>query len=129
MWHQEAIDNAMELLIRANKAAILSEALAFFGTSKRRAEVYLAADGNKTVSAIAESLRMKGPNVTRDLSLLKDFGLIEVNRMEGSSIVYKKRRIDRIIGLSSELRKKFELSAQRGESPEQLGEKDLGPHT
>ncbi len=108
-WHQEAIDASMEMLIRANKKEILAEILGFFGNSKRRAQVYLAVDGERGVAAIATLLAMKGPNVSAELTLLKEFGLIEVKSASGSAVVYKKRKIDRILGLSRELQRIFKL--------------------
>src|SRR5437867_1699066 len=108
-WHQEAIDASMEMLIRANKKQILTEILGFFGNSKRRAQVYLAVDGERSVAAIAGLLTMKGPNVSSELTLLKDFGLIEVKSVSGPAIVYKKRKIDRILGVGRELEQIFRL--------------------
>ncbi len=108
-WHQEAIDASMEMLIRANRKQILAEILEFFGTSKRRAQVYLAVDGEHSVNAIADLLQMKHQNVSRDLMQLKDFGLIEIKSVSGGTIVYRKRKIDRVVGLSRELERKFQL--------------------
>lgn len=128
-WHQEAIDSSMELLIRANKEPILAEILSFFGDSKRRAEVYLAVDGTKSVAEIADLLRMKQPNVSRELSILKDLGLIEVGPSTETTIVYKKRRIDRILGLSKELQRVFDLrervDAAAGPTPQ--NDTGIGP--
>jgi DNA-binding transcriptional ArsR family regulator len=125
-WHQEAIDSSMELLIRANKAPILAEILSFFGNSRRRAEVYLAVDGDLSVSDIATELQMKPPNVSTELTLLNDFGLIETGKLDGPTIIYKKRRIDRILGLTKELRKKFELQVSAGERAEPSAEEGTG---
>jgi len=125
-WHQEAIDSAMEHLIRGNKGPILAEIMSFFGTSKRRAEVYLAVDGEKTVSEIARQLGMKGPNVSTDVSLLKDYGLIQVKGVSGSGVVYKKHRIGKIVGLSKELERKFALRAPAGEKAEAAQEESAG---
>ena len=109
-WHQEAIDSSMELLIKANRDAILSEIMKFFGRSKRRAEVFLAVDGKRTVEDIAELLSMKGPNVSRELTKLKEEGMIEIKRITKEGYyVYKKRRVDKILGISQKLRRKFNI--------------------
>lgn len=125
-WHQEAIDSSMELLIRANKGPILNEILSFFGDSKRRAEVYVTVDGEKNVSDIANQIQMKSQNVSTELTLLKDFGLIEIGKLTGPTIIYKKRRIDRILGLTRELRRKFELNVRAGEKAEPTAEEGTG---
>jgi len=99
----------MEMLIRANKKEILTGILEFFGSSKRRAQVYLAVDGERSVAAIAALLKMKGPNVSAELTRLKEFGLIEVKSVSGLSMIYKKRKLDRILGISRELERIFKL--------------------
>lgn len=109
-WHQEAIDSSMELLIKANKDAILAEILNFFGRSERRAQVFLAVDGRRTVEGITQLLDMKQPNVSRELAKLKEEGLIEIKRIKKEGYVYKKRRVDRILGISRILKKKFGIA-------------------
>ena len=108
-WHQEAIDSSMELLIKANGVQILEEIMSFFQKSKRRAEVYLAVNGKRTVSDIVQFLEMKAPNVSRELSKLKDEGLVEIKEIPSSGYVYKKRKVDRILKISKKLRKSFEI--------------------
>jgi len=108
-WHQEAIDSSMELLIKANRDAILSEIMAFFGKSGRRAQVFLAVDGRRTVEDITQMLDMKKPNVSSQLARLMDEGLVEIKRITRRGRVYKKRRVDRILGISRKVRRKFEI--------------------
>ena len=108
-WHQEAIDSSMELLIKANRDAILSEIMAFFGKSRRRAQVILAVDGRRTVKDITQMLDMKKQNVSSQLVRLKDEGLVEIKRITRRGRVYKKRRVDRILGISRMVRRKFEI--------------------
>ena len=109
-WHQEAIDSSMELLIKANRDTILAEIMNFFGRSKRRAQVFLAVDGKRTVEDIVQLLDMKSPNVSRELTKLKKEGLVEIKRITREGYyVYKKRRVDRILGISRTLRKRFEI--------------------
>jgi len=109
-WHQEAIDSSMELLIKANRESILSEIMKFFGRSKRRAEVYLLVDGKRTVEDITELLGMQKPNVSAEISKMKEEGLVEIKKVtEQGFYVYRKRRVDRILGISRRLRKKFKI--------------------
>lgn len=110
-WHQEAIDSSMELLLKANRDAILAEIMSFFGRSKRRAKVFLAVDGKKTVEDITKLLALQKPNVSAELTRLKNEGLIEIKRITSKGYyIYKKRRVDRILGISKKLKQKFELN-------------------
>ena len=110
-WHQEAIDSSMELLLKANRDAILAEILSFFGRSKRRAQIFLAVDGKRTVEDITKLLALQKPNVSAELTRLKNEGLIEIRKITSEGYyIYKKRRVDRILGISKILRQKFELN-------------------
>lgn len=106
-WHQEAIDSSMELLIKANRNAILAEIMSFFGRSKRRAQVFIAVDGKRTVEDITQLLNMKKPNVSSELTRLKEEGLIEIKKITKEGYIYKKRRVDKILGISRMLKNKF----------------------
>ena len=108
-WHQEAIDSSMELLIKAHRQQIEEEIMRFFGKSKRRAEIYLKCDGKNTVSDIANQLQMKIPNVSRELTKLKQEGLIKVKRITDKGYIYEKTKIDRILKISKKLKQKFNL--------------------
>lgn len=109
-WHQESMDSSMDLLLKANKEAIFGEVEAFFKKAKRRGEVYLAVDGKRTVDEIAQSLNMKAPNVSRDLTKCAEEGLIErLPRPDSSGYVWKKKRIDTVLRISQFVRHKFGL--------------------
>lgn len=108
-WHQEAIDSSMELLIKANRETILSEIMEFFGKSRRRAQVFLAVNSTRTVQKIAALLSMKLPNVSIELTKLKEEGLVEIKEITADGYIYKKRRVDKILGISRKLRKKFNI--------------------
>ncbi|MBU7036697.1 MAG: MarR family transcriptional regulator [Theionarchaea archaeon] len=110
-WHLEAIDCSMELLTKANKDNILAEIMSFFGKSKRKAEVFLAVNEKRTVDDITELLQMKESNVSRELTSLKNEGLIELWKLtsEGHRI-YRKRKVDRILGISRILKQEFGIN-------------------
>jgi DNA-binding transcriptional ArsR family regulator len=108
-WRQESMDSSMDLLLKANKERIIDEIAQFFGSSKRRAQVYLAADGNKSVGEIAQALNMKLPNVSTDLSKCAEEGLIERIPSSKGGFTYKKKRIDRVLHIGKFLEKKFNL--------------------
>jgi len=109
-WHQESIDGSMELLIKANRDAILPEIMKFFGRSRRRAEIFLAVNGKRAVREIAEILGMKESNVSRELAKLKREGLIEIKRITSEGYyIYCKGRVNRILRISQKLKEKFEV--------------------
>ena len=100
----ESMDNFLPWLIRPQAKAILEEMKPFFVKRISAAKVYLEVDGEKTVSAIGQKLTMKVPNVSREITVLREMGLIEP-KSTGNSTVYRKTKIDKIIGLSRELAK------------------------
>jgi DNA-binding transcriptional ArsR family regulator len=109
-WRQESMDGSMDLLLKANREAIMADIEDFFGNSKRRAQVYLAVDGERSVGEIAQLLNMKMPNVSSDLSKCAEEGLIErIPDPSKGGFVWKKKRIDKVLHFSGYLRKKFGL--------------------
>ena len=70
------------------------------GKSKRRADVYLATDGIKTASLIAQQLGMKRPNVSVDQNLLLKAGIIQPHVKWGKGFIYRKSSIHEIIGFA-----------------------------
>lgn len=109
-WRQESIDGSMDLLLKANREAIIAEIGNFFGNSKRRAQVYLAVDGDRSVGEITQLLNIKMPNVSTDLSKCADEGLIErIPAPSKGGFVWKKKRIDKVLHISEYLRKEFDL--------------------
>lgn len=78
---------------------LLEKVLVFFRGSKRRVQVYLAADGERSVSEIAEHLGMKRQNVGSVLKSLARKNLLEMNPSGGRDL-WCKSAIDRSIGIS-----------------------------
>ena len=79
------IENKVDSLEQTNAFALRADAHIHSKTVKqifkrglRRAQVYLAANGQRSVQEIATSLRMKNPNVSRELEVLKIEGLLEI---------------------------------------------------
>ncbi len=103
----KSIDNFQAFQLRAQKESVLSEIMDFFGNSKRKAEVFLEVNGEKSVSEIASNLDMKVPNVSKILSELE--GLIELKETLDNKKIFKKRKQTKIIGLSSKIKSKFEI--------------------
>jgi DNA-binding MarR family transcriptional regulator len=80
-----------------------------FGKSRRRVQVYLAANGHRSVQDIADLLGMNQPGVSRELRRLKQEGLIEVIEKEGGRTYWAKKPIDRTIRISQWLMKEHQL--------------------
>lgn len=114
-WHQETIDKNIELLTRAHRKEILEEIMNFFGNVPRkkkainRARIYLAIDGNRTVSDLANYLNLAISYISQEITKLKGMSLIEVKRVSKEGIVYKKTRANSILRISVKLRKDFGL--------------------
>ena len=98
----ESIDNFMPWLVRPNSKQLKEELLNFFKKKKRTAKVYLSIDGIKNVIQIAKDTAIAQPNVSNEISLLLNKGLIEPI-INGGNTVYKKNKIDKVLNLSNEL--------------------------
>jgi DNA-binding MarR family transcriptional regulator len=109
-WHQEAIDSSMELLIKAHGEQIEKEIMEFFGGSKRRAEIYLECDGKNSVTTIANKLQMKQPNVSTEVTKLKEEGLIKIKKTTDEGYIYQKTKVDKILRISKKLKEKFGIA-------------------
>jgi DNA-binding transcriptional ArsR family regulator len=94
---------------QADRGKACEEWLRSFGRSKQRARVYLALDGHRSVRDVAAHLGMKPQNVTRELSALKEMGLVEIAESRGNEMRYRKRFFDPVVGLSSTLAERFDL--------------------
>ena len=82
-----------------------------FRRGKRRAQVYLAADGTRGVVEIAKHLGMKAPNVSPELHILKEEGLLELVDARGRRDIWAKKAIDRTLRISRYLCEEYNLTA------------------
>lgn len=108
-WKVEGIDKSIDLLVRANRKGIIDDLMEFFGKSRERVNVFLSIDGKKTVEQIAKDLGMKGPNVSRRITELRDEGLINIKKTTRQGFIYEKTEKVRVLGLEKKLRKKFAI--------------------
>ena len=98
----KSMDNFMFWLIRPQAKEIRKEILLSLQKKGAVIKVFLEIDGEKTVSNIAKELRMKPTNVSREITKLTNMGLVEQESV-GSTTIYQKTKIDKIIGLTKEL--------------------------
>ena len=97
----------MELLVKAHRKEIEPEIMKLL--KGRRAEIYLKCDGTKTVTIIANELNMKTPNVSRELTTLKNRGLIKIRDITNEGYIYERTKIDKILGISRKLGKSLNI--------------------
>src|ERR1019366_5610457 len=74
----DSIDETNAFALRAEANKHQETVKKIFKRGKRRGQVYLAADGTRGVVEIADHLKMKTPNVSPQLRILKEEGLLEL---------------------------------------------------
>ncbi len=60
----------------------------FMGSPKRIEILFLLGDGEKCVDELARLMKINVPNVSQNLSIMKDRGVVE-SRREGTNMYYK----------------------------------------
>ncbi len=106
----DSIEQTNAFALRADADKHLESVQKIFGNSERKAQVYLAADGNRTVNDIADFLRMKRQNVGTALRKLTDEGLLEIAETDGGAHFYAKTPLDRTVRISRYLCDKYGLT-------------------
>jgi hypothetical protein len=107
----DSLDQTTAFALRAESEKHFGEAKKIFGRSIRRAQVYLAANGQRSVEQIATFLRMQRQNVGPNLKLLNDEGLLEIIDTTGGRDIWSKKSVDRTLRISHYLCKEFPLSS------------------
>ncbi|HEV2378907.1 MAG TPA: ArsR family transcriptional regulator [Terriglobia bacterium] len=105
----DSIDETNAFALRAEAEKHQGTVKKIFKKSKRRAQVYLAADGTWGVAEIAKHLRMKQPNVSPDLRILKEEGLLELIDASGRQDFWAKKTIDKTLRISKYLCEEYSL--------------------
>lgn len=107
----DSLEQTTAFALRADADRHFASAKEIFGKSKRRAQVYLAVDGSRGVLEIAGHLKMKQPNVSSDLKVLSDEGLLEITGLRAGKTIWVKKPVDRTLRISKFLRDEFGLSS------------------
>jgi DNA-binding MarR family transcriptional regulator len=105
----DSIEQTNAFALRAEAEKHFAEVKKIFGRSLRRAQVYLAADGVRSVQDIAQHLSMKRQNVGPDLKCLADEGLLEVVDSESNRDIWAKKPLDRTLRITKFLCEEFDL--------------------
>ncbi|MBD3191709.1 MAG: hypothetical protein GF308_13760 [Candidatus Heimdallarchaeota archaeon] len=107
-------------IIKANSSLLRSFILReIFGIGKgvrikkSRIKIYLAINGELTVNEVADSLGMHLPNVSREITPLKEAGLIEIAQEETRGIIYSKTYLDSFLNLSGKIGEKSKMTIEK----------------
>jgi DNA-binding transcriptional ArsR family regulator len=107
----DSLEQTTAFALRAESDKHFSSVKEIFGKSKRKAQVYLAVDGEKGVQEIAEHLKMKRQNVGPELKSLAYEGLLEIIDMQGGKDIWGKKPLDRTLRITKFLEKEFNLGS------------------
>lgn len=107
----DSIDETSAFALRAEADKHKETVKKIFKRGRRRAQVYLAADGTRGVIEIAEHIGMKRQNVGPQLRILKDEGLLELVDAPGGRDIYAKKAIDRTLRISRYLCDEYNLKS------------------
>jgi DNA-binding MarR family transcriptional regulator len=99
----DSIDETNAFALRAEAEKHKETVKKIFRYGKRRAQVYLAADGTRGVVEIAAHLNMKRQNVGPQLRTLQEEGLLELVGASGRRDIWAKKAIDRTLRISKYL--------------------------
>lgn len=105
----DSLDQTTAFALRADCEKHTAEVKKIFKRSRRRAQIYLAADGSRGVEELAKHLRMKRQNVGPELKLLEDEGLLEIVDSNGGRDIWAKKPVDRTLRISKYLCGEFSL--------------------
>lgn len=96
----DALEQTQAFTLRAEEEKHSESVRTIFKRSKRRAQVYLAANGQRSVQEIASHLGLKSPNVSRELAVLGEEGLLEIVDTDRGSNLWGKKPLDRTLRIT-----------------------------
>lgn len=105
----DSIEQTSAFALRPDAAKYFDEVKKIFRYGLRRAQVYLAADGARSVQDIAQHLSMKRQNVGRDLKRLGAEGMLELVDSRGNRDIWAKKPLDRSLRIGPYLCEEYSL--------------------
>jgi predicted transcriptional regulator len=105
----DSIDETNAFALRADENRHFETVKKIFKRGLRRAQVYLAANGSRGVVEIAHHLGMQTPNVSPQLRVLKEEGLLQLADASGRQDFWTKKTIDRTLRITQYLCKEYNL--------------------
>lgn len=106
----DSIEQTNAFALRADKEKHENSLREIFKNGKRRAQVYLAANGTRSVQEIADHLKMKQPNVSLQLKVLAIEGILEIANSSGGKDYWSKKPLDHTIRITRFLCSEFSLN-------------------
>jgi DNA-binding transcriptional ArsR family regulator len=106
----DSLEQTTAFAFRADSERHYESVKKIFQSSRRRVQVYLAANGRRSVNDIAALLRMKKQNVSRELDKLRSEGLLEIIEKEGNRVYWDKKPLDRTVRISTLLMGEYGLT-------------------
>lgn len=107
----DSIEQTNAFALRAEADKHFAEVKKIFGRSRRRAQIYLAADGARSVQEIAKHLYIQRQNVGPDLKRLGEEGLLELVDSQSNRDIWAKKPIDRTLRITPFLCREFALQS------------------
>lgn len=107
----DSLEQTHAFALRADESRHRESVNQIFKKSKRKAQVYLAANGERSVNEIATHLGMRNPNVSKELSDLQSEGLVDIFYQDGGSTYWGKKALDRSLRISKFLMEDHQLGA------------------
>jgi DNA-binding transcriptional ArsR family regulator len=107
----DSIEQTNAFALRADKEKHEQSLRDIFRNGKRRAQVYLAANGARSVQEIADHIKMKRPNVSAQLKALSVEGILEIAYSSGGKDYWGKKPLDHTIRITRFLCDEFSLNS------------------
>ena len=107
----DSIEQTNAFALRADKEKHEQSLRDIFRNGKRKAQVYLAANGSRSVQEIADHIKMKRPNVSAHLKALSIEGILEIAYSSGGKDYWGKKPLDHTIRITRFLCDEFSLDS------------------
>jgi biotin operon repressor len=105
----DSIEQTNAFALRAEAGKHLAEVKKIFRNSSRKAQVYLAANGDRSVQDLAKHLGVPRQNLSPLLKHLSEEGLLEIVDSEGRGDIWAKKSVDRSVRITPFLCAEFGL--------------------
>ncbi len=103
----DSIDQTQAFALRAEAEKHFTVVKQIFKNGKRRAQIYLAANGSRGVEEIAKHLGMQRQNVGPELKILGSEGMLEIKDTAGGRDIWGKKQIDHSLRINQFLQKEY----------------------
>jgi DNA-binding transcriptional ArsR family regulator len=107
----DSIEQTNAFALRADKEKHEQSLRDIFRNGKRKAQVYLAANGSRSVQEIADHIKMKRPNVSAHLKALSIEGILEIAYSSGGKDYWGKKPLDHTIRITRFLCDEFSVDS------------------